>query len=432
MPTSIWSLRYSGQRRGRLALCSSTGELRVIDMVEEHTLALQASEYLPANPFGGTPWHTNRYVSQVRNIESSWHQQRDTSDGISRVTAFDWVGESTTASEQPMLALRPNREVDVLGVSSAILHAEVTARQDLSIGLEDLSLSEARPYTGTSKPGAPYEQAGVAGAAEDFGPQDYDPEASFSEHTDPARLQCGRDSPRIGRALASSTIQRDRCHHGYLFDCHKNMRIVAGNWQLERLWEIINRYQEHAAEGAMVYNSFDLSYVGVSGLWSEKAGNNVRRQPSPSRTRVEEAIVGLNATREIPAFDGERTNFPEHRQLCLAVCGWKFTADTLERECQELIERGLYYQAIVQAVLHDCRHIALNLLRTLIRSKTVSNIGLGAFLASDDINDEQREMCLWMAADTDDPALKALLTFLITGNWRDVMKTSTYTTVQSP
>ncbi len=99
------------------------------------------------------------------------------------------------------------------------------------------------------------------------------------------------------------------------------------------------------------------------------------------------------------------------------VCGWKFTTDTLEAECQELIERGLYYQAIVQAVLHDYKHIALNLLRTLIRSKTIQNIGLGALLAADEINEEQKEMCLWMSADTPDPALKALLTFLNTGTW---------------
>jgi hypothetical protein len=63
--------------------------------------------------------------------------------------------------------------------------------------------------------------------------------------------------------------------------------------------------------------------------------------------------------------------------MCLAVCGWKFTLDTLEAECQELIDRGFHYQAIVQAVLHGYRNVALNLLRTLIRSKTIPNIGLG-------------------------------------------------------
>ncbi|KAK5125313.1 hypothetical protein LTR85_000422 [Meristemomyces frigidus] len=423
-PTTIWSLRYSGQQRGRLAICSSTGEVRVIDMIEGRTSALHSSEYLPANPYGGGAWHNNRYVSQIRTVEPPWQQQREATDGTSRIIAFDWLSEQIGEYGQAMLALRPNREVEVLRVPTSNPVAKVTARQDLSIGFQDVSLTEAKPYAATAKPGAPYEQAIGAGAAEDFGPSDYDPEASFTEGMDGAALLCSRDSPYIGKLLASSTVQRERCRSGYLFDCHKNMKVVAGNWQLERLWEIINRFREYAANGGMVYKSLDMSYIGVSGLWSETIGNYGRRQLSLSRIKVHEAIRGLNTQRKIPAFEGERTNFEYHRQLCLAACGWKFTTETLEAECQELIDRGLYYQAIVQAVLHDAKHIAFNLLRTLIRSKTIPNIGLGALLASDEINDEQREMCLWMSADTEDPALKALLTFLTTGNWRDVMKTN--------
>ncbi|KAK4548622.1 hypothetical protein LTR36_009532 [Oleoguttula mirabilis] len=423
-PTTVWSLRYSGQRRGRLAISSNTGEVRVIDMVEGQTSALHASEYLPTNRYGGSAWHNNRYVSQVRTVEPPWQMQRDTTDGSHRIIAFDWVGQEEAGHEQIMLALRPNREVDVLRVPTTNPLAEVTARQDLSIGFQDGSLIEAKPYAATAKPGAPYEQATGAGGAEDFGPSDYDPEASFTEGMEGAVLTCSRDSPHIGKILASATVQRERCRSGYLFDCHSNMKIVLGHWQLERLWEIINRFREHAADAGMVYKSLDLSYVGVSGLWSENIGNQCRRRLSPSRVKAAEAIHGLNTQRKIPAFAGERTNFEYHRQLCLAACGWKFTAENLEKECQELIDRGLYYQAIVQAVLHDAKHIAFNLLRTLIRSKTIPNIGLGALLASDEINDEQREMCLWMSADTEDPALKALLTFLTTGNWRDVMKTN--------
>ena len=405
-PTTVWSLRYSGQCRGRLAIHSSTGELRVVDMVEGCLSSTHSSEYAPVNPYGGTPWSTNRYISRMRKVQQSSHQLgnvHDNDDG-SRVIAFDWVSEETASGKQAMVALRPNGRVQTFKVPSADTYAEVTACQDLNMVLEDLTVCEARPSKAISD--IPQERT------------------SFSYEEGTAAVQCSRDSPLVGKLLASSTTQRERCRHGYLFDCHKNMQMVAGNWPLERLWEILGRFKEHAADEGMVYDSLDMSYIGVSGLWSEKIGNKARRQLSPSPTRVEKAIVGLNNRRELPAFEGERTSFPEHRQLCLAACGWKFTIDALEAECQEMIDRGLYYQAIIQAVLHDYRHFALNLLRTLIRSKTIPNIGLGALLASDGINDEQREMCLWMAADTEDPALKALLTFLITDDWRDVMKTN--------
>ena len=419
--TTVWSLRYSGLRRGRLAVCSSTGELNVIDMVEGRSNIHHSSEHVPYNPHGGSgPWTKNHYVEEMRVLERPSHDPQHGRDSKKRIIAYDWISESDR-SGQPILALRHNRAVELLNVPTTTPIASITPRQDLSISFEDLSITEATTHSGKSTPRAPYEQTNGA-SAEDFGPHAYDGEDDTLDGTTDASA-CDRDSPRLGRFLASSTLQRKRCRRGYLFDCQKNMEIVAGNWQLERLWEIVNRFREQAAHDGMAHGGLDMSYVGIAGLWSETIGNSPNRRLSISPAKPGYAIIGLIAAKNIPAFEGERTNFPEHRQLCLAVCGWKFTTDSLEAECQELIDRGLYYQAIVQAVLHDYKHIALNLLRTLIRSRTIQNIGLGALLASDEINDEQREMCLWMAADTDDPALKALLTYLNEGNWRHVMVT---------
>lgn len=312
-PTTIWSLRYTGQQRGRLGICSNSGEVRVIDMVEGPASALHASQYLPTNPYGGSAWHNNRYVSHTRTVELPWQHQREATDGSSRIIAFDWVSEQSAKHGQAMLALRPNREIDVIRVPIRNTLAQVTARQDLSIGSTDVAAIEARPYAASATPGAPYEQTNGAGAAEDFGPSDYSPEATFTEDFNDAALLCNHDSPHIGTLLASSTIQRERCRSGYLFDCHRNMETVVGNWQLERLWEIVNRYRENAADGAMVYKSLDMSYVGVAGVWSENIGNLGRRRLSPSRTKVDEAVRGLNTQRKIPAFGGERTAFEYHR-----------------------------------------------------------------------------------------------------------------------
>lgn len=420
--TSVWSLRYSGQQRGRLAVCSSTGELKIIDMVEGRTHLSQSSEFMPFNPFGGSHWTTNRYVSETRSLEHPWHHGHSGRPSNSRIVAFDWLQDRTATQDQGVLVLRPNRSVDILRVTTDKPLAEVTPRHELSVALKDMSLTEPKTVTDATQLGTTYEQRHGASEAEDFGPLQYSGELNTQEH-EPVPV-CAPGDPQITALLASGTVPRERCRRGYLFDCRKNMEIVAGNWQLERLWEIVGRFQEQAADNGMVHEALDLSYVGVTGLWSETPGHSPNRFLSPSPTKPEDALVGLAEDKEIPSFEGERTEFPEHRQICLAVCGWKFTTDTLEAECQELIDRSFYYQAIVQAVLHGYRNIALNLLRTLIRSKTIPNIGLGALLASDKINEAQREMCMWMSADTDDPALKALLTFLTNGDWRDVMKTN--------
>ncbi|RMY88083.1 hypothetical protein D0864_06713 [Hortaea werneckii] len=418
--TTVWSLRYSGVRRGRLALCASTGEIKVMDMMDANTSPLHTSDYLPSNPYGGGSWQSNRYVSRVRKVQEPIRQRANKGhDDGTRAVAFDWAQETSPESEQSMLILRSSREVEVHQMPLLDTHVNVNARQDLSTVRNDVSVLESKPQMGTDQSATNLEQS----TAEPTDP------VNNTESSDTLGKHGGLDgvssveTSHIQKLLAPANVAEERCRRGYGLDCEKNMKVIAGDWYLERLWEIVGRFHDQAADNGMVHAGLDLSYVGVADIWSESAGNLAKRRSPSRKTQVDDAIIGLNNDHELPAFEGERTEFPEHRQLCLAACGWKFTTDTLEAECQELIERGKYYLSIVQAVLHGYIHIALNLLRTLIRSKTIPNIGLGALLASDTINEEQREMCQWMAADTSDPGLKALLTFLITGDWRDVMKT---------
>ena len=389
-------------------------------MAEGHSSQFQSSESIPVNTYGGTSWSCNRYVSQTRSIRQQNDGAESEPDNGAKLIAFDWMSTESSLTEQPVLALRSSREVGIIHIPHTAPHAVSTVRHDLLLAFDDMSIVETAPSVDSFKAFAP---SAPNGKVDEISAGDYNDDDEIEANG--RVLVYEISSPELSRMFAPSTVQRERCRRGYLFNPHRNVEIVKGNWPVERLWEIINRFQDLASNDGMTSDSIDLSFVGVSGLWSESIGNSPQRILSSSPSdKVEDAVTALNASRETPPFEGERTDFPEHRQLCLALCGWKFTIDTLEAECQELIDRGLYYQAIVQAVLHDYKHIALNILRTLIRSKIVPNIGLGALLASDTINDEQREMCLWMAADTDDPALKALLTFLTTGNWRDVMKTT--------
>ena len=418
--TSIWSLRYSGQRRGRLAVCASNGELKVIDMIEGHTSLLRRSEYLPNNAYGGTVWTNNRHVSQMRKVEKAVSSPAEIEDSSLRTTAFDWI-DSDRSNSQSMLVMRANRDVNILQVPAHNVHACFTGREDFGFATNDVTLAERRPVELLQSIGR-HPNGGHTAEGTEL-QQDDDADTVFADVSGNLS-HCRLEDPRLAGRFTSTSLCRDRCEQGYQWNLDINRRIVAGYWQLERLWEIIDRFSAQATQERMVYNGIDLSYLGVNNIWSESLGNWSKRSANASGILVDAAITGLVAGKELPDYNGQRTDFPEHRQLCLAVCGWQFTLDDLETECQELIERGLYYQAIVQAVLHEHKHMALNLLRTLIRNKIVDNTGLGALLASDRINDEQREMCLWMAADTDDPALKALLTFLSTGDWRDVMKTN--------
>ncbi|CAK1354731.1 unnamed protein product [Cercospora beticola] len=420
-PTTIWSLRYSGQQRGRLAICSSRGELRVVDMAEGRSSILRGSEYLPSNAHGGQPWNHNRYVSHVRSVRRAAQEHAEPSS-TPPLIAFDWISADPHAAAQNVLQLRPDRKVDIVRVPRAVAESSITARDDLSLAYDDLAIVEPKLIvdSGATQTANQHERT-----AEDFGPQAYQGEATQG-HSEEAALKCAPDSAQLKDMLSSASVQRERCRRGYLFDCGKNLKIIAGHWQLERMWECVDRFRQQAARNGMVAErqQLDLSYIGVAAICAEKMGHHRNRKLSFASGKLEDAVADLVAARGLPPFEGQRTDHPEIRQLCLEMCGWKFHQEALEQECRDLADRGLHYQAVVQAVLHERKHIALNLLRSLIRSKTIPNIGLGALLAADRINEEQREMCLWMTADTDDPALKALLAFLKAGDWRDVMKTN--------
>lgn len=316
---SIWSLRYSGYQRGRLAICASSGELKVIDMMESQVSKQQFSDYLPVNPFGGTPWSCNRYVTQTRCIEmpSRTDDAHRSSSGHHKLMAFDWTTGNSSV-EQPIIALRRSRKIDLLNVPNVTPFAAVTPRQDFSIAFDDISIAETKIWPGSLS---------TSGVAQGLDSVDYGGEGLRSNTSaDPSVLPC--DSSQLSHLFMGSTLHQERCKQGYLFDCVRNRSIVSGDWQLERLWEIVERFRQHAAENVMVAESLDLSFLGVSGVWSELTGPSRYLIPSASLVQFTDAITALNTKLEIPAFEGERTDYPEHRQLCLALCGWKFTTDT--------------------------------------------------------------------------------------------------------
>lgn len=384
--TSVWSLRFSGLKRGQLAMCTSTGEVRILNIASNQVTPGLKQDYPPTNSFGGQSWSGGSYI-----LDSCLIRKPATTTQASkqRVVSFDWLPDNIGGQSPSIIALRADKTIEEYTCSGpSVLALDALGGLATGRGLPETVSSMAR-------------------------------EKSY--HSEKLRLS---KSPAVQSLLESTRLHHDRCKQGYLLDCTKNSRITSEVPSLAQLWQTIAQLRSMAEKGGMVYDSADLAFVGVHGIWSEVFGSSPQRRLSPAPTRPTDAIQGLIERRELPPFEGERTDYAEHRQLCLAVCGWKFTAESLEGECQELIERGLHYQAVTQAVLHGAKHLALNLLRSLIRSKTIPNIGLGALLAADALNDDQQEMTRWMAADTTDTALKALLTYLETGDWRDVMKTS--------
>ncbi|EOD51122.1 putative ubiquitin-protein ligase e3 protein [Neofusicoccum parvum UCRNP2] len=231
----------------------------------------------------------------------------------------------------------------------------------------------------------------------------------------------------LSDTLKTFGVAKRRAKEGYCLDCKKNKQIVANDPWLVGLWELVQRLDDLAKDDGMVADGVDLSYLGVAYIWENSLGgkqNGYRLigRPSVSSPDFRNVICEIVQEKEYPPFQGVKTQRPEHRQLCLAICGWTFSAQRIRENCKALIEQGQYYKAIVLAVFKGHKDIALDFLKQLVRQRLLQNIGLGAVIACDTVNKDQRELCEWMAEETEDPYLKALLQYFITGNWETVAK----------
>ncbi|KAG9522118.1 WD40 repeat-like protein, partial [Aureobasidium melanogenum] len=445
--TSVWSIRFSGQKRGRFCVLSSTGEVKLYDTAQHkvHSKLRPAS----VNYYGGNPWTHPHYVARTHSLrepESSPRKDRTSN----RVIAFDWISTDDRGS-QAILALHPNRDIDLIYTPSPS-HVGITGRGDLSICNTALSLYEPKDQypsvaqevralrkaseSATSKQDEQYTSKVPTLAS---GPAQLDHRTlkslNGSSKAVTARTEEWLDDsmnkvPQIVRnervvdLLALSNVSRRRCQEGYLFDPSRNIEIVAEDSALIKLWGTIKRFEELARDGGMASDTLDLSYLGVSNIWESKLGNGPNRITSAHNVvpeRFEDVVRNILERHSLPEFVGVRTEKPEQRQLCLALCGWDFSHEHTKERCDYLVKKQRYYEAVATAMFRGRRSIALEILRDLIRERTIQNIGLGALIASDSLNDEQREMCRWMEEDATDPYLRSLLIYLASNDWLDVV-----------
>jgi hypothetical protein len=181
----------------------------------------------------------------------------------------------------------------------------------------------------------------------------------------------------------------------------------------------------HAWGDGMVGGGLDLKYLGIAAIWSNQLTMYDSRLIDPDAKTSEaifiDAVKEICVRKDLPAFSGLQTRYPENRQLCLSLCGWNLSKKGLRERCSILIDEGQYYKAIVLAVFQGYKDVAQDLLKETIQQKQIQNIGLGAVIACESVNEGQRHLCAWMADMTDEPYLKALLAYFISGDWITVV-----------
>ncbi|KAF2455962.1 hypothetical protein BDY21DRAFT_380496 [Lineolata rhizophorae] len=454
--SAIWSLRFAGTKRGCFGVLSSTGEIKIIELalprVADSAMAQEQR-----------PW--NHHVRMTHNLHFPYYDKYHGREETSRIIGYDFMVPGCTLKGTHALGIRPNREIELLRIPDAPPSISMTALDELIIGtgdgfrtigpsnaynpiaeelsdLQKLALEKKhRNSVSSGKDGSDHNVTVLANrfhrlsiessshrtvSIKESQHQHRNSQTSREAHEELLSMGYPDVKLDIGDYLKVLSVQRRRCHEGYALDPHGNKDVVKNDPWLVEMWDLVQRLEDIAKDDGMISEDLDLSYLGVSSIWANSFGTKLvtparlmSMEPF-SETRFVNAVKGICLNKGYPAFQGISTKFPEHRQLCLAICGWASKPHKLRDQSERLMESGQYYKAIVLAVFKGHREVALDLLKFAIQRKLIENVGLGAVIACESVNEEQRNMCAWMAEESSDPYLKALLAYFVSGNWKVV------------
>lgn len=451
---SIWSLRFSGVKRGCFGILSSAGEIKVVEIAQHFVDPPTGSTSTQAGSLGSS----RLYTRMTHQLQYPWYDKQFGQPENARVIAYDFMTAQNQGRGQYALALRPNRDIDLLRIPTAPPHVRITAMDEIAVLNPELhiykpterqrsvaeDLSQLQHKFGSSRApkrtSAGHTDSELTARLEKLNIEKFGHKATSATESSQHRssrelheeLMClgfPEHKLELTDSLKLLSIQRRRCQEGYLFNYQRNKEILANDRWLVELWDSVKRFDDLAKDDGMVAEGLDLSYLGVASVWSNTFGagsytNRVLDSEPVTSSRFINAVKTIALAKDYPAFEGAATSFPEHRQVCLAICGWLLPKQRLRQRGQELVDNGQCYKAVMWAVIRGFKDIALELLKYAVQRRLVDNVGLGAVIACETVNNEQRELCRWMMEESRDPYLRALLTHFVSGDWQSVTEMS--------
>lgn len=444
--SSIWSLRFSKTNRGSLGALSSNGHLKTFDIAkdflsEEYRASID--ETLGQGSFKNYPEPV--YTKYVRDVRAPFDHPVRGSKEKERVVAFDFLNLSIS-SQPSSIALDGNGKPHIItgqppcppvalssqgslacGVSSE--HSDVRSIQPLSEKTSPISnvIDGIRLRVLSSTPNVVSDALGTPSLSE-VANSDPIPSRVFRERA----LSVGTHGNLLTakEALALSTVSRLRCKEGYLFDEAHNQKIVADDVALQDFWAWAGRARSDSNGMSMVMNGFDMNYLGVSNVWLNDLGHGFEKRRLGSKENdpqaVTDAIVQLSAHLSLPEFKGCETDYPEHRRLCLRLCGAAQSYRELEELVKSLSSNNQHTKAAALAVFQEEHKLAYLGLRSNKPTGAHKLLAMAiAGSAKGDNSSDWEETCAEISKELTDPYARAILALVSKGDWNAVIQETT-------
>lgn len=402
-PGSIWSLRFSGTRRGCLAMLSSAGHFKTYDIGKEFPQTNVSSdsqaEQLESQSITVPE---DLYLHGVQDLQHAYDHPKEGRLKKDRIVSFDFMKFGGTWNEPKVITLTGNGCMAELSIPM-VPEPEVFS----SIGLI---------HKGTKQVQRPSDLVNVA-----LGHSTNIPATKVN----PARTEL----PGAVEIL----LQYIRCKNGYLFSFKKNQAICSELPRLTDLWIWLERaHKEHLA-GTTVHDDLDLSYLGVHAIWMDDLGPTPynTRSLGPSTINVAKVIESLVQHYNIPETKTCSTDYEFHRRLCLYTLQQAWTYEQLEKMVSELVSQNHHTKAAAMAVFANETKLAYRALHSssVQSDKMIAMAIVSATKRAAGNDDENKDG--WMetieviAKDITDPFARAILTFVKEGDWNAVIEEET-------
>jgi WD repeat-containing protein mio len=250
---SIWSLRFSKNKRGCLGVLSNTGHFKAYDIAKEYIseeYRNSLDETLGQGSFKVYPEQI--YTKYVHDIRSPFNHRTRPCPESERVVAFDFLNIS--ASREPSaISLLGNGKVEIITLQPPCPPTRLSSQGVLACGRPrgniDFRMKSPSHHGHTKISDAvkrirnrilPHQTE--LNSQENGAIQDGTNCLSSREnHERFLSLETLTRGVEVEDALTLTTVNRYRCKEGYLFDSSRNKQILEDNPFLQDLWDWIGR-----------------------------------------------------------------------------------------------------------------------------------------------------------------------------------------------
>ncbi|EXJ70236.1 uncharacterized protein A1O5_06304 [Cladophialophora psammophila CBS 110553] len=443
-PGVIWSVRFSKAERGCLGVLSSTGHLKVYNLGKDFSSETYRFEHDAGHDLS---WETSApqeiFLDRAQDLERPYTNPSLPIDEKSRIVSFDFTTATTKMRQSKMLTLDGQGQVKLTSPSPPPGPATLSSAGYLYKGN---NFVEQLP-TATTEPGTLIDQVRRRAQPRNLLRQTFKQSRQNRTIPDTKRMSSlddqswyadlgfyEKDVP-LPDLMVLISIQRLRCEAGYLLNPSKNKAIVSDSHWLQSFWAWVERAAKISKNGNMAQDNFDLSFVGVYGLWMEDIDPK-HRKLGQSPNKLGKTIENLVRRLNIPSINRMTTEYTANRLICLHSAGLAWSSDELDLIVKRLVTKNQHTKAAALALFAMDRKLAYKALRSKTANQSHKMLAMaiaGEFkkARSDDAGtmspDESDAQDDWVDAisslseELTDPYARAILAYVKTGDWSNVV-----------